>query len=68
MAIRLALISLIIEEKENRILFLDDIFMRFDSNRENHTKNILIKSMGELNQVLMFSNKVIIENVNIINI
>ena len=68
LAIRLALISLIIEEKENRILFLDDIFMRFDSNRENHTRNILIKSMGELNQVLMFSNKVIIENVNIINI
>ncbi len=68
LAIRLALINLIIEEKENRILLLDDIFMRFDSNRKNHTKNILIKSMRELDQVLIFSNKVIIENVNIINI
>ena len=68
LAIRLALINLIIEEKENSILLLDDIFMRFDSNRKNHTKNILIKSMRELDQVLIFSNKVIIENVNIINI
>lgn len=68
LAIRLALINLIIEEKENRILLLDDIFMRFDSNRKNHTKNILIKSMRELDQVLIFSNKAIIENVNIINI
>lgn len=68
LAIRLALINLIIEEKENRILLLDDIFMRFDSNRKNHTKNILIKSMRELDQVLIFSNKVMFENVNIINI
>ena len=68
LGLRLALVNLILENKENKILLLDDIFMRFDKNRRNHTKNILIKSMDELDQVLIFTNKVMFENANIINI
>ena len=68
LGLRLALVNLILENNENKILLLDDIFMRFDKNRRNHTKNILIKSMDELDQVLIFTNKVMFENANIINI
>lgn len=57
LSLRLSLADLIIEDVEKRILFVDDIFIRFDKIRMNNTIDILMRDDSGLDQILMFTSK-----------
>lgn len=58
LALRLAITKLIVDDKNNRILMLDDIFMRFDDTRKDITINLLVDNAKEFEQILLFTNKI----------
>lgn len=58
LALRLSIIKLIVEDKQNRILLLDDIFMRFDQDRKNLTNETLKNLEPEFSQIISFVNRV----------
>lgn len=57
LSLRLALIKLIVESRENRILLIDDIFIRFDENRMRNAMKLLSKNSNDFNQILLFTSK-----------
>lgn len=63
LSLRLALIKLIVENQENRILLIDDIFIRFDEERMKNALELLTNNIHEFCQILIFTSKEInIEN------
>lgn len=63
LSLRLALIKLIVENHENRILLIDDIFIRFDEERMKNALELLTNNIHEFCQILIFTSKEInIEN------
>lgn len=57
LSLRLALIKIIVENLENRILLIDDIFIRFDENRMKNALELLITNIKDFNQILIFTSK-----------
>lgn len=57
LALRLSLIKTIVKKPEKRILFLDDIFIRFDKNRMGKVLDILNENTTNFSQILLFVSK-----------
>lgn len=57
LSLRLALIKLIVENRENRILLIDDIFIRFDEERMRNALDLLTKNNKDFNQIIIFTSQ-----------
>lgn len=70
LSLRLAIIELLVENREAKILLLDDLFMRFDRKRQENTISIFLEIAKDFEQIICFSNKlpIIEENNNVIYI
>lgn len=65
LSLRLALINLLIENYESKILLIDDLFIRFDEERIRNALDLLINKIENFSQVFIFTSKEIdIENYN----
>lgn len=65
LSLRLALINLLIENYESKILLIDDLFIRFDEERMRNALDLLINKIENFSQVFIFTSKEIdIENYN----
>lgn len=52
LSLRLAISELIIEDVNNRILFLDDIFIRYDSKRSKESMDFLKDNLNKFSQII----------------
>lgn len=65
LSLRLALIDLLIENDESKILLIDDLFIRFDEERMRNALDLLINKIENFSQVFIFTSKEIdIQNYN----
>lgn len=65
LSLRLALIDLLIENDESKILLIDDLFIRFDEDRMRKALDLLINKIEKFSQIFIFTSKEIdIQNFN----
>nr|WP_276938603.1 AAA family ATPase [Helcococcus sueciensis] len=65
LSLRLALIDLLIENDESKILLIDDLFIRFDEDRMRKALDLLINKIEKFSQIFIFTSKEIdIQNYN----